>query len=75
VLDAQTRQGPAHVQAIAHRALKPSNLMMGSDGRLTILEFGLAKLIQPPGPTATTLPGYQTAGVAGTLPYMAPRRS
>ena len=64
----------AHAQAIVHRDLKPGNLMTGSDGRLTILDFGLAKLIQPTSTTATTWTINETVGVAGTLPYMAPEQ-
>jgi eukaryotic-like serine/threonine-protein kinase len=64
----------AHAQAVVHRDLKPGNLMTGPDGRLTILDFGLAKLMQPESTTATTRTVNETMGVAGTLPYMAPEQ-
>jgi serine/threonine protein kinase len=58
---------------MVHRDLKPSNLRLTRDGRLKILDFGLASLLQPVTnePTATRTGG---AEFAGTLPYMAPEQ-
>src|SRR5258708_16123220 len=39
----------AHEQGVIHRDLKPGNLMLTPDGRLKILDFGLARLFQPRG--------------------------
>lgn len=67
----------AHEQGIIHRDLKPGNTRLTIDGRLKILDFGLAKLVQSPAETTeTALTGsmYETRGLVGTLPYMAPEQ-
>jgi len=64
----------AHAHGVVHRDLKPGNLRLTTDGRLKILDFGLAKLRQPlleEQGTATTL---CTEVFRGTLPYMAPEQ-
>lgn len=63
---------PAHGQGLVHRDLKPGNLRVTPDGRLKILDFGVAKLLRASSDTATTQT--QTRGVVGTLPYMAPEQ-
>ena len=60
----------AHAQGVIHRDLKPDNLMVTPDGRLKILDFGLAKLIHPEIDTDLTRSIAEHGVVAGTLPYI-----
>ena len=64
----------AHEHGVVHRDLKPSNLRLTDDGRLKILDFGLAKLRQTVSECATTESLSETHPMAGTLPYMAPEQ-
>ncbi len=64
----------AHEQGVVHRDLKPDNLRLTTDGRLKILDFGLAKLRLPVAASAVTESLRVTEDLAGTLPYMAPEQ-
>jgi serine/threonine protein kinase len=62
----------AHEHGVIHGDLKPGNLRLTQDGRLKILDFGLARLLEPAG--LDEADRTRTFEVAGTLPYMAPER-
>ena len=64
----------AHREGIIHRDLKPGNLRINSDGKLKILDFGLALLLSRSDEPAATVSMANHWKMAGTLPYMAPEQ-
>ncbi len=57
----------AHEQGIVHRDVKPSNLMLGDDGRVRLMDFGLARMLEQPGMT-------MSGEMLGTPRYMSPEQ-
>ncbi len=67
----------AHEAGIVHRDLKPENVMLGRDGEVKILDFGLAKSFAAPEGPSQGAPTVQTreGGMIGTPEYMAPEQA
>ena len=65
----------AHDRGVVHRDLKAANAMVSSNGRLKIVDFGLARRLDPQMADASTLPSVAEPGVALGTPYaMAPEQ-
>ena len=74
----------AHEQGIIHRDLKPANVKVRPDGTVKVLDFGLAKALEPTGamspgmsqaPTITTPAMTQAGMILGTAAYMSPEQA
>ena len=74
----------AHEQGVIHRDLKPSNIKLRPDGTVKVLDFGLAKAMEPTGamasglsdsPTITTPAMTQAGVILGTAAYMSPEQA
>jgi len=73
----------AHEQGIIHRDLKPANIKIRPDGTVKVLDFGLAKALEPAAvvsasvsmPTLTTPAMTQAGMILGTAAYMSPEQA
>ena len=64
----------AHQQGLVHRDLKPGNLRLTTDGRLKILDFGLAQFTTHANEIGLSVTLTQSQETSGTLPYMSPEQ-
>jgi serine/threonine protein kinase/Tfp pilus assembly protein PilF len=58
----------AHTAGVVHRDLKPQNTMVDKDGRVYVMDFGIARSLETPGMT-------QTGALMGTPEYMSPEQA
>jgi serine/threonine protein kinase/Tfp pilus assembly protein PilF len=58
----------AHTVGVIHRDLKPQNIMRDNQGRIVVMDFGLARLVESNGMT-------QTGALVGTMEYMSPEQA
>jgi serine/threonine-protein kinase len=61
--------GAAHAKGLIHRDIKPSNIMLARDGRVKVMDFGVARTLT----ASVTLTG--SVGIVGTAKYMSPEQA
>jgi Tol biopolymer transport system component len=64
----------AHAAGVTHRDIKPDNVMVTREGRVKVLDFGVAKATGSPAPDRMTVAQTEIGVVVGTVGYMAPEQ-
>src|SRR5262252_651292 len=76
ILAAQVADGlaAAHKRGIIHRDLKPGNIRLTPEGRIKVLDFGLARRAPRASDSGATITVSQVNETSGTIPYMSPEQ-
>ncbi|MGE5243234.1 MAG: protein kinase domain-containing protein [Betaproteobacteria bacterium] len=64
----------AHAAGIVHGDLKPANILITRTNHVKVIDFGLARILEPPDSNAVTRSISQSAEIVGTVPYMSPEQ-
>ena len=73
-LDVLAAVAHAHANLIVHRDLKPSNVLVGTDGQVKLLDFGIAKLLEPDDPSGAATALTREGGAVLTPEYASPEQ-
>ncbi len=69
VVDVCAALGAAHAKGLIHRDIKPGNIMCTRDGRVKVMDFGVARTL------ASSMTVTESAGIVGTAKYMSPEQA